>query len=1236
MASSNLYRHLSSGLFELRAKGSNVTYQIHKGLFEAKIGISAAGFKEDLENRYIFEDTTPKTVHNFVEWAYKDNYTLKDDGINESSGENSRTEIDDITDNENELLHHTEVYIFAETYGVFALKDLAFTKCTSILKNEWDKNTSVTSASQHIRSKRIKRLVPVLASCYADKLPEGDGLLAWLGRLVVWRFEEFREDSDFLTVLPQMFPYILNHLQGTLDAPWQEGSHPKSSNKRKRLLPRGTATCLSFPDLYEGPRNNTPSRELGLDAYSPTSPDFEPTSPVYEPTSPWYSTTSPEFEPTSPWHSTTSPDFEPTSPVYEPTSPCFFHSPYTTIFNLLVLLPDEEASCRPDFRVPPMPPECCWRRLFDASWRSFSDRFQGILQNLLRSRDLVDREAATYEILEAKENRKKHAEEIERRQKESQEEHLREVFVWLDLAGRDREQEESIEKVLKAREDGTCKWVLEHDKVQTWFDEEDPRQVLWLKGKPGSGKTTIAAYLTDAAPVSPKSLAICCFCSQALRRGNANICSMLFRLLCAQILRLRIDLVPFVYEEYVRLGSTASLRRTRELIKQLLTSSGNVFLIMDGLDEYESSDQKTVLMEISQLIRAPSYGKTDEPHPRLKLMLCSRETRDLVREIPKKLHKPMVVSLSEESERISEDIALFTHASLAELRGRFMEFEVNQIGSKIVQKADGMFLWVRLVLAIAQEQESMHGLRSVVDRLPKGYKSILDRIGKYPDENQQLHARKILGLMAFALRPLRYYEVCDGLVFQDDHGVLNEDTRVGKGILNICKPLIEEQTAGLMSLVHFSVKEYLTSDSSGPYLSAAEIHLDINLACMRYFQTSRIFLSQTGDRKLEVQIIKGFHDLFPYAHEYWVEHLRESLLKKETSEKYLDIITRLISRSSIFQKACPAHSTTPQAELCPEPSQELVSLDDDVPVTELSTSDIKNSPHNGLPFELPQPLSNYFRFRAGGSATAQKLCTELGKPQFPSPSYFILTTEMWQTLKKIPQGLRKHTSGISSSDAERVEHEAAHRTRFRCWDCKDTFTSRGALTKHRRTYHVKEDDWVIRELKEARSSKRPLSDKQAIAGTTRPEPDCTEPWWTPLNVEFIRACAITLLLASSKEDLKGIRDRMSATLVEDLARDEIDPIPYHFRKVAEKEFLKQSESKKLRPSKKRRLVKNHLLVARREEEARIRAECDIDDSITIAVNQVMERSSEEDERAHRLRDHDLEALWVDCKVDDGA
>jgi hypothetical protein len=129
-----------------------------------------------------------------------------------------------------------------------------------------------------------------------------------------------------------------------------------------------------------------------------------------------------------------------------------------------------------------------WRRFFDASWKSFSAQFHGILTNLARSRDLVDREAASFEILEAKEARRKLINDIEKREKEVRDWHIREVFLWLDLAGRDREQEDLLGKYQASRQEGTCTWVMEHPKVQTWFDEKDSRMVLWLKGKPGSGK----------------------------------------------------------------------------------------------------------------------------------------------------------------------------------------------------------------------------------------------------------------------------------------------------------------------------------------------------------------------------------------------------------------------------------------------------------------------------------------------------------------------------------------------------------------------------------------------------------------------------------------------------------------------------------------------------------------------------------------------------------------------------
>jgi hypothetical protein len=90
------------------------------------------------------------------------------------------------------------------------------------------------------------------------------------------------------------------------------------------------------------------------------------------------------------------------------------------------------------------------------------------------------------------------------------------------------------------------------------------------------------------------------------------------------------------------------------------------------------------------------------------------------------------------------------------------------------------------------------------------YKFILDRIQKQTDEQQRIRARHILGWLAFACRPLKVWEVCSGIVFHNEDGNLDDESKLGKGILDICKPLIEERDGEIVTLVHFSARELVT------------------------------------------------------------------------------------------------------------------------------------------------------------------------------------------------------------------------------------------------------------------------------------------------------------------------------------------------------------------------------------------------------------------------------------------
>jgi hypothetical protein len=61
--------------------------------------------------------------------------------------------------------------------------------------------------------------------------------------------------------------------------------------------------------------------------------------------------------------------------------------------------------------------------------------------------------------------------------------------------------------------------------------------------------------------------------------------------------------------------------------------------------------------------------------------------------------------------------------------------------------------------------------------------------------------------MACSFRPLKAFEIQDGLVLQAADSVLNDETKAIKNLLELCKPIIEEGLGNTVEFVHFSAKE---------------------------------------------------------------------------------------------------------------------------------------------------------------------------------------------------------------------------------------------------------------------------------------------------------------------------------------------------------------------------------------------------------------------------------------------
>ena len=74
------------------------------------------------------------------------------------------------------------------------------------------------------------------------------------------------------------------------------------------------------------------------------------------------------------------------------------------------------------------------------------------------------------------------------------------------------------------------------------------------------------------------------------------------------------------------------------------------------------------------------------------------------------------------------------------------------------------------------------------------------------DTQSSEKAIRILQWIACSFRLLKSHEVQDGIVFNSGL-VLDEQTKLVHGFLDLCKPLIEEGPKNTIDFVHYSAKE---------------------------------------------------------------------------------------------------------------------------------------------------------------------------------------------------------------------------------------------------------------------------------------------------------------------------------------------------------------------------------------------------------------------------------------------
>ncbi|KAH0430152.1 hypothetical protein CcaCcLH18_05856 [Colletotrichum camelliae] len=136
--------------------------------------------------------------------------------------------------------------------------------------------------------------------------------------------------------------------------------------------------------------------------------------------------------------------------------------------------------------------------------------------------------------------------------------------------------------------------------------------------------------------------------------------------------------------------------------------------------------------------------------------------------------------------------------------------DYENVSDDVVKKADGMFLYARLVLdylntnIFLTREEVMSSLSELPDTLTDLYKRLLTQVLRNLDPRSTSRVRCVFGWVAFQKRPLKRLELLSAISFSE--GDPNVANIAPDYILDICSPLLDQRPDTTITFIHSTVK----------------------------------------------------------------------------------------------------------------------------------------------------------------------------------------------------------------------------------------------------------------------------------------------------------------------------------------------------------------------------------------------------------------------------------------------
>jgi hypothetical protein len=264
--------------------------------------------------------------------------------------------------------------------------------------------------------------------------------------------------------------------------------------------------------------------------------------------------------------------------------------------------------------------------------------------------------------------------------------------------------EEIYRGILGKRVPGTGDWLHDERLFKAWLDHENP--ILWISGGPGAGKSYLSSnviqLLTQLHPqrvqaASRVSVAYY-FCKDydpALRSFDKALRTLAFQI-CQN---------DPVYAKYVAsiVSFPEDIKNTHSLWTKLFLEyySGDdvqnmVYLLIDGMDEAFEQERATFL----ELLKSLQQSKVDGKKTRIQILMVGRP--ELSYDIEQALDENLP-TINVSPIKIAPDIENYVTTKVGKERNlrRISKGLRDEIVTELTNRADGMFLWVDLMLKVS-------------------------------------------------------------------------------------------------------------------------------------------------------------------------------------------------------------------------------------------------------------------------------------------------------------------------------------------------------------------------------------------------------------------------------------------------------------------------------------------------------------------------------------------------------